>query len=118
MFESGRLRHRVDVEKQIRQANQANGESRVVWSKVHKNVACRIEYLSGREYLLAQEKNSEMTARITMRYHPGLKASQRIVHKTKRGTELFNILAVLPDRESLQEYVTIPCSAGVSDDGS
>ena len=77
-----------------------------------------IEPLSTREYLASQSKDSEVTTRITVRYHPGLKAAQRIVHKTARGVKIYNPQGVLADRDSGLEYVTLPCSEGVSDDGS
>jgi SPP1 family predicted phage head-tail adaptor len=100
------------------QRDPTTGESRTTWSKLLRNVPAAIEPLSTREYIASQAKDSEVTTRITVRYHPGLKAAQRIVHKTAAGVRIYNPLGVLPDRDSLLEYITLPCSEGVSDDGS
>jgi SPP1 family predicted phage head-tail adaptor len=54
-----------------------------VWASVHP--------LQGREFLAAQSVQSEVTARITMRYRPGVSAAMRVVH----GADLYNITAVI-----------------------
>ena len=107
---SGKLRHRVRIEEQVHATDEDTGAVSTSWQFVAV-VWAAIEPLSAREFIAAAATQSAITARITIRYRPGMRASMRILH----GSSIYNIQGVLPDLESGREYLTLPCSAGVND---
>lgn len=114
---AGRLRHRVSLQRNEPTQDQSTGEILDKWVEYAK-VWASVEPLSAREFISAAATQSKITTRITIRYMDGVDASMRIVH-TKRGAQrVFNIEGVLSDRESGLEYLTLPCSEGVSINGT
>lgn len=109
MIDPGRLRHRVTIERQVTTVNEF-GEQETGWVPAG-SVWASVEPLSAREFIRAQQMQSQVSARIVMRYRPDLDASMRLIH---RGT-VYNIAGVLPDKDSGLEYVTLPVSAGLND---
>jgi len=104
---AGKLRHRVVIEEQVTTKNSF-GENDTYWAHF-ATVWASIEPLSAREFIAAQQVQSKVSARITIRHRPGLKASMRILH----GSTVFNIEGMLSDPVSGLEYLTLPVSAGV-----
>lgn len=109
-IKAGRLRHRITIQEQQQTQDPVTGGIIVTWVDV-ATVWGRLEPLSVREFIQSQATQSEITARITIRYRPGLNASMRFVH---RGS-VYNPAGILPDAESGIEHITIPCSQGVND---
>lgn len=105
---AGRLRHRIQIEEQISTIN-SSGESEKEWQHVAE-VWAAIEPVSGRELLQAQQVQSKVTTRITIRSRSGVRASMRAIHKTS----VYNIEAVITDPESGIEWMTLQCSTGVN----
>lgn len=60
-----------------------------------------VEPLVGREYIAAQALQSEVTARIRMRYRPGLTSQDRVIHE---GTT-YGIESVIDVRSQHRELV-------------
>lgn len=108
---AGRLRHRVRIERPSYEQDPVTGEMILSWELVAEKVPAAIEPSSVREFISAQAMQSSVTARIVIRRRPGIDATMRIVH---RG-QVYNIHGVLADPESGLEYLTLPCSEGVSD---
>lgn len=106
---AGKLRHRVSLQRQQLTQNAATGEMTTTWVVVAEAWAS-IEPLSARELLAAQAMQSQVTARIVMRKRE-IDASWRIVSGTKR----YNIHGILTDPVSGAEYITLPCSEGLTD---
>lgn len=106
---AGRLRHLVTIEEQVTLKNSF-GETSLEWEPLG-NFWAAIEPLSVRELNTAQQIQSEVTTRIVLRYNAAVKASMRIVYK---GT-IFNIYGVQRDPDSGLEWMTLPCSSGISD---
>jgi SPP1 family predicted phage head-tail adaptor len=82
------------------------------WATLATDVPCKVEYLSGRELIAAQEMHSEVNARIIMGWRSDLKARMRIVHPSESDA-IYNILAVLPDR-TLRAHLTLLVSTGAN----
>lgn len=119
-FDAGRLRHVVDFQKREDVQDETTGGITTTWSTVFSDVRAAIEPLSVREAIVAAKEQSSVTARITVRFRPGLDATQRIVHGTKCcgyyvGHEIFNPQGFLRDKDSGLEYVTVPCSQGANE---
>ena len=107
---SGKLRHRVLIQRQVHTQDPETGANITTWEEV-ATVWASIEPLSAREFIQSQATQSEITARITIRYRAGLDASMRFVH---RGM-IYNPAGILPDMESGIEHITIPVKQGVND---
>lgn len=102
---AGKLRHRVRIEDLVT-AQDSNGDIVQTWQNFADNVAAAIEPLSARELVQSQAVQSEVSARITIRWLPGVKATMRIV----QGLTVYRIHGVLGDKDSGREYLTLPVS--------
>lgn len=109
MLDSGKLRHRVSIERITRTQDQVTGAISETWTEIAK-VWAAVEPLSAREFVQSAAGQSEVTARITIRTRDIL-ATDRIIH---RGT-VYNIRGVLSDKDSGLEYITLPVAAGVNE---
>lgn len=110
-IQAGRLRHRVSIQRRQETQDPETGEITHSWVDVWSSVPAEIVPLSAREFIAAQSTQSEVVARMTIRYRDGLNAKMRIVHK---GTP-YNIAGILPDANSGLSYITIPLSYGVNE---
>lgn len=81
-----------------------------MWTDVAE-VWAAVEPASVREFIASQQMQSEIVARITIRYRAGLTAQMRILHRDR----IYNPQGWLADPESGLEYLTAPCSEGVND---
>lgn len=119
---AGRLRHRVSVQRRTAlldsngqtQQDPNTGEVAYVWVELSQRWAA-IEPLSGREFIQSQATQSQVTGRIVMRADLDITASDRIVHP--HNGKVYNLEAILPDKDSGLEYMTILTSEGVSLEG-
>lgn len=107
---AGTLRHRVTIQHRSQTQNPNTGEITPGWEDV-ATVWASVEPLSAREFIAAQGQQSEVTARIKIRYREGITAAMRVLH---RGN-VYNIEGVLPDAKSGRHYLTLPVSEGVND---
>lgn len=126
MTTAGRFRHRVMIENCLRIRDPITGGYDEEWIQVAK-VWAEIEPLSARDFVASRSEQSVINARICIRWRPDITPSMRIVHESRNGRRIFNIQGVLPDRESGQDYLTMPVtevyghgetSGFVQDDGA
>lgn len=110
-MESGKLRHRITIQEQVEAQDAQTGAMVVTWQDKWTRVPASVEPLSAREFIQSQAGQSEVTARITIRYRAGLLPTMRIVHRGKT----YNIAGLLPDNDSGLEHITIPVKEGVND---
>lgn len=106
----GKLRHRVTIEKSGRTQDPETGEITLGWQAM-ATVWATVEPLSAKEFIAAQAGQSEVTARIKMRYRGDIGPTMRAKY---RG-QVYNIHGVLPDPHSGRHWVTLPVSRGVND---
>lgn len=109
MLDSGKLRHRVSIERLSLVQDATTGAVVETWAEIAK-VWAAVEPLSAREFVQSAAGQSEVTARITIRTRD-IQATDRIIH---RGT-VYNIRGVLADKDSGLEYITLPVAAGVNE---
>src|SRR5581483_7480437 len=88
----GLLRHRIVIQYDDL---ARNGAEITKTPKTLVSVWAYIESLSGREYIQAQQVNSEVTHRISIRYRPEAKPSMRVLFGNRR----FQIVTVLHDEQ-------------------
>lgn len=109
-FHPRKLRHRIDIEERV-SIIDSNGDRAEMWQAVHSNVPAEVDTLSVREYISSQHMNSQIVARITIRHRTGLNSSQRINHNGR----IYNPEGWMPDKDSMLNYLTAPCSEGVNE---
>ena len=108
-MQAGKLRHLLSLQAEQQTRDPDTGAVSIAWVE-EAQVWAAIEPLSVREFIAAQGVQSEVTARITIRYRDGVTARKRLVD----GSRIYNIQGVLADRGSGREYLTLPCSEGVN----
>lgn len=106
-FRAGRLLHRIQIQEQQRVPDGGGGYG-IEWVTL-RTVWAHVEPLSAREFVASQAVQSEVTARITIRYRDDITPDMRILHRGK----IYHIRGVLADHRSGLEYLTLPCSEGV-----
>ena len=99
---AGALRHRITIERQATAQDDWGG---VVnhWATIG-TFSASIEPINGREYFAAQAVQSEVTARIRMRYHPDVLPSDRVNHN---GT-IYTVQSVI-NPKVLNEELVLMC---------
>lgn len=115
-MQAGKLRHRVVPQKFISLQDPQTGEIVKDWVNLVQSTAdngiwAEVYPLSAREFISAQATQNEITTRITIRRRDDITAKCRILYRGK----IYNVEGVLPDPVSGLEYLTLPCSDGVSD---
>lgn len=108
-LDSGKLRHRVTIQAPTQVQDPNTGAVVPSWSDVAE-VWAAIEPLSAREFIQSQATQSQVTARITIRYNANVTALCRVIHNGK----IYNVHGVLADKDSGLEYITLPVSQGVN----
>lgn len=106
-MKAGKLRHKVDIEHKTNVEEDLGGVSEE-WALFAKNRWASIEALRGRELFTAQQVNSEVTYKITMRYLPGIVPDMRIHYKG----DYYSILYVI-NIEERNVTLELMCSKGL-----
>jgi len=105
-----RLRHRVTVQELVEVQNTTTGAVTREWENFLADIPAEVLTGAGREFVQSGATQSEIAARINMRWFPGLTQKHRIVW----DTNIYNILSIETDMTGRQEY-RLKCKAGVSD---
>ena len=107
-MKAGKLRHRVTIW-EIKETQDPNTGAMVrTWVEYDKRWA---EYVAAsvREFIAAASTQSEVRGRFVLRADDGIKPTMRIEHRGK----IYDILGVMPDPDSGQEYITCAVTEGV-----
>lgn len=111
------MNHFVRLEKLVDQEDSngviqdaATGEITREWELVEE-IWAAIEPLSAREFIQSAATQAQIDTRITIWFRTDIRASWRIVE----GATVYSIHGVLPDKKTGREYLTLPCTSGVSD---
>jgi len=110
MLQPGKLRHRLILQRPVETQNTVSGSITTSWQNF-KTVWASIEPLSAREFTASSTEVSKITTRITIRYIDGVNDKMRLYHAAKNI--YYDISALLSDKDSGLEYLTLPCSTGV-----
>ncbi|WP_217476611.1 phage head closure protein [Stutzerimonas stutzeri] len=113
-MQAGKLRHRIQFQQQVQAQDPETGAVVLVWQDwpaPGKKLFASIEPLSARDFIAAQAAQSEVTARIVIRYREGVLPTMRALYRGK----VYSIQGVLPDPVIGREYLTLPVSEGVKD---
>ena len=103
---AGRLRHRIRIEKPMVTQDPDTG-ALIEAVQIIGTVFASIEPLSAREFIAAQSTQSQITAKILIRYRSGLTPDMRLID-VATGT-VYNPAGFLPDPYTGRDWLTIPC---------
>lgn len=108
---SGKLNKWITIQYPATGSPAANeyGEPSISWEKFTDAWAA-IEPLQGREFWAQKQVQSEVTARVRIRYVPGVTADMRAVY----GSRIFSIESIIDPQEKHVE-LQLMCSEGVKD---
>jgi head-tail adaptor len=109
-MKAGRLRHRIRLE-QATLAQDAYGATTKVWMAIAE-VPADINYISGREFVMAERDAAENTVRIFIRNQPPLDIEPNMRAIDVDTNAEFDIRAVL--RDHTRSLVTLVCRSGDS----
>lgn len=104
-YGSGDLNRKVRFERRPVEQDTA-GQLVAAWEHQFSAWA-RIEQLEGRELVMAQAINTEVTHRVVIRYRPRVDTAMRVVYRER----VFNVLSVV-DPETEHVWLHVLCSEG------
>lgn len=112
-----RLRHRIEFQVLTDGArNPVTGDFSTEWvtaqlgSKLLSSVPAEVLTGPGREFIESSAKQAETTARISLRWFPGLLETWRVLWDGK----IYNITSIETDATARRDYY-LRCEAGVND---
>lgn len=105
MVHAGKYRHRVTLQSKSVTRDAMGGEV-IVWTDV-ATVWAGVEALSGRALMAAQQAQSEVSARILLRFRADIQPDWRVVH----GADVYAIHAIIPDVEGVE--INLQCAKGL-----
>jgi SPP1 family predicted phage head-tail adaptor len=111
MLKAGSINKRVVIERQVTGSPAADeyGAPIYTWETL-ATVWAAVEPISGREFWAQQQVQSEITARIRIRYRNDVASGMRVVY----GSRYYAIKSVIDPQEYHQE-LQLMCSEGVRD---
>lgn len=114
---ANRLRHRVAIQERVNVQNSSTGAVTVSWDNVWLDSTTELDSVPaevltgpGREFNQSGSEQAEISARINLRWFPGLTQKMRIVW----DGNIFNIHSIETDLTARREY-RLKCTAGVND---
>lgn len=117
MMLSNRLRHRVAIQERTNVQNSSTGAVTVSWENVWLDDGTELDAVPaevltgpGREFNQSGSEQAEISARINLRWFPGLTQKMRIVWEGN----VFNIQSIELDMTARREY-RLKCTTGVND---
>lgn len=110
-MQAGKLRHRITLQRNVPRQDPRSGEMVSQWRDVD-SVWAEVVPLSAREFVAARAAQSEVVARITIRYRADVTPAMRIIY---RGG-IYVVDGVLSDSGSGIKYLTLPVRKGVADE--
>lgn len=91
-MKAGKLRHRVDIQKQTLVSDGAGGSTRTGWTNVDggEGVWCEVRPVSAREMFMADKHAQQVTHVIRARHSADFDTK----HRLKFGSRYFNIVGL------------------------
>jgi len=100
---AGKLRHRATIQQLVNTDDGAGG-SIETWQDI-ATVWAAIEPLRGNERYTAQQVQSTLTHKVTIRYREGIKPQMRLTYKGR----IFDIVSAI-DIKELHQWLELLCS--------
>ena len=117
MMLNNRLRHRIDIQERVTVQSSSTGAVTTSWENVILDDGTELEGVPaevltgpGREFNQSGSEQAEISARINVRWFPGLTQKMRIMW----DGNIFNIHSIEADLTARREY-RLKCTTGVND---
>jgi SPP1 family predicted phage head-tail adaptor len=107
----GKLRHRIEIQALIIDTDSDGAQSEAWSNNFNTQLWADVQPLSGRELIEAGAVQSKVNTRIVIRYREGVLPNMRVLHKNN----IYNIQAIIPDKETGNKYLTLICTSGVNE---
>lgn len=118
-MQSGKYRHRIIL---LRRTDSQGQSGQVEHSYVPfaSDVPARISPIAGREYFVAQQVQSEVTTRISIRWRDDVDETCRVVHEFDHSvspplTDVYDIKSALPDEKTGRRELVLMCTRNVAE---
>lgn len=98
-MESGKLRHKVTIQRMGTRVDDETGGGSIPWNDLYADIPASIEPLSGYELLRAESYEAGLTHRVRTRFYEGIRPSDRILY----GTRVFDIKRPIDPEERHRE---------------
>ena len=99
-MQAQRYRQRIDIQQQIETQDSETGDITVAWQTLHANLPAEVLLGPGKQFVAANAKQSEVTARINLYWFAGLTQKMRIVWEGK----VFDLDEIAADPSNRREY--------------
>lgn len=116
-MEAQRYRHRVEIQESVEAQDPVTGGISTYWATVYLDTDTPLDSVPaevltgpGRELIAADAKQAEVSARIQMRWFPGLLPTMRILWDGNP----YEIISIETDATARREY-RVKCSTGILD---
>jgi SPP1 family predicted phage head-tail adaptor len=116
-LQAQRYRHRIAIEERIDERDPLTGAVTWVWQTALDydfepldQVPAEVLTGPGREAIAAGAKQTESSARINLRWFPGLRPDMRLIWQGR----VFDITSIEMDATGMREY-RVRCTEGLSD---
>ncbi len=116
-MEAQRYRHRIELQEKVEEQDSETGALSHTWATAYLDSDTPLDQVPaevltgpGREFNAADAKQAETSARINLRWFPGLLATWRVVWEGKA----YDILSIETDATARREY-RLRCKEGVTD---
>lgn len=116
-MEAQRYRHRVEIQESVEAQDPVTGGISTYWATVYLDTDTPLDSVPaevltgpGRELVAADAKQAEVSARIQMRWFPGLLPTMRILWDGNP----YEIISIETDATARREY-RVKCSTGILD---
>jgi len=117
-MQAGKQRHWVTFERLATELD-SDGNRVEEWVDAfahNSRMPAEIQQLSARELFAAQAVQSEVTARIIVRYRDGFEPKMRgVVYQRGVAVAVYHIEGMIADQRSMVRYITLLCSTGVNE---
>jgi len=103
MMQIGKLRHKADFKHLTQSTQNTYGEAQDTWT-IYATQWISIEPLRGRELMLAQQVNAEVTLRVKARYNSATLVTDQII----KGSRTLEIISIV-NPEERNEQMELLC---------
>ncbi len=115
---AGRLREWIQLQRRV-DNQQPGGQVKHTYETFDSTWA-HVAAVAGREFFAAQQVQSEVTTKISIRFRHDVNETTRIIHVTNYDEspnwfDVYDIVAVIPDEKTNREELTLMCVKRVAE---
>lgn len=100
------------LERPVQTKSQTSGGTVETWVLVQGGIPVELASLNAREFIAAQQVQSQITGKAVMRWMDGVQARMRL--RDELTGQIYNIAGALPDTKTMRRYLTLLVSEGVN----